>query len=102
MPIIDGGNANDSFTQSVNGGSANSRFNDNLVGGNANYNYATSNADLIFFMNLKLDTTDCWSSFNKKYKYYQFLVQNSQIKSFYRPDNLPEEPIPSDNPILTC
>lgn len=58
--------------------------------------------DIVYFMNKKLQTDSCWSNFNQKYKYYQFLVEESKISSFYKPSDLPEEPKPSDNENLSC
>lgn len=44
----------------------------------------------------------CWSKFNSKHKYYDFLKEFSKTKSFFRPENVPEEPKPSDNDELGC
>ncbi len=99
--VLNGGSANSSYNQLANGGSASSLFYDFLFGGSAIPIFGSQD-DMIFFMNLKLDQTDCWSGFNDKYRYYRFLVNHSMIGLFYRPENLPPEPIPADNSQLDC
>lgn len=51
----------------------------------------------------KVDPNDpCWSEFNNKHRYYQFLVDLARISTLFKPADVPEEPIPSDNPTLDC
>ena len=44
----------------------------------------------------------CWSKFNTKHKYYNFLVEYARMGSVLKSENIPEEPQPSDNPNLEC
>jgi len=99
--ILNGGNSDSNYNQIVVGGKANSLYNDLLFGGSS-YNISSNEKDIVFFMNLKLNQTGCWSVFNDKYKYYRFLVNHSMIGVFYKPENLPMQPKPDENSILEC
>lgn len=50
----------------------------------------------------KLNDDSCWSNFNAKHRYWLFLVELSKTSDFIRPSEIPPEPVPSDNPGLSC
>jgi hypothetical protein len=56
----------------------------------------------INLMNQKLQTGSCWSAFNQKHRYYEFLLKHANLGSFYKPSDLPTRPNPSDNNNLNC
>lgn len=58
--------------------------------------------DLVIIMNNKLNNNGCWSGFNNLHRYWKFLSENSLVGNFYTPEDVPDEPNPSDNPNLNC
>jgi hypothetical protein len=62
----------------------------------------TRNYDLSKMLTLKLNDNGCWSNFNSKYRYYQFLVEFSRICPLVKEEDIPSEPKPSDNNDLSC
>lgn len=99
--MYNGGNSNSEFNKTIFGGNSNSDFDETLFGGNAAF-VNNDYKDLISIMNNKLIGNSCWSDFNSEYRYYQFLKEFSKTGSFYKPVDLPEKPIPADNPDLDC
>lgn len=57
--------------------------------------------ELVNLMNEKLNSSGKWSAFNKNYKYWRFLSEHCNIGSFYKPSDLPVEPVPNDYPDIT-
>jgi hypothetical protein len=50
----------------------------------------------------KLIATNCWSDYNAKYRYYNWLASQGDYAPFFRSEDLPPPPDPDDYSNLQC